>query len=1070
MRCHPSTLRFCLALSVLALASGTAHAQVPIFASTQLSGSTQAGVIPGPGGVFYGVTYDGGTSNKGTIYKVARDLSLVTVVHHFSGADGAVPYGELTLGTGPGAGKLFGTTANGGTGGLGTLFSFDLGTGTLTTLVTFGNGGPVTPLLQIGEYLYGSVSAIGPGSSVFRVKVDGTGYQTLKSFPAAAGASGWEGPDGLSPGALTLGTDGYLYGAATFGGDASCYPGYGCGTIFRLRPDGSGFSVLKVFTAPAFPTGFPQRKLVVSADGWLYGTTFRGVFRMRPSGTDHSMIYTLAGGEGSQIFSPPVEGSDGRLYVTQYDGGTVGVGRIFSILKDGSGFLLHHNFTLTGPYGPYGILYRDSAGTLVNTTEYSSAAGDPGTVFAIRGTNQEPIAIASAPSLVAAGAGCTASVTLDGSGSSDPDGDTLTYSWKEGGLTIATGAMPTVPLAVGFHTITLVVTDPAGAFDTMDVVVQVTGTAVLTYTGPALLQQFGTNLLSATLTFAGVPSPGVAITFTVNGAPLPPALTDAAGVAQVSVVLGGSGGTATVQIDAPPSGCGAGASTTAIVPVNRWPTIVATAPTPVVAGPACTAPVTLDATGTTDLDGDALTYLWKEGATTLATARTSTVTLGAGTHSISLTVSDGRGGASVTSLTVVVLGESTTVQYTGPVTFATGVAQSVTGLLRTGAGVPIAAKPVRFLLTGGIFTGFTNASGAASASVTAAVPGPATLRTEFLGDACYQPSAVNTAVTVTPPTATLIVTKLVVNNSGGTKAPGDFTMVVTGAAPVPATFPGSVGGTTVLLNPGAYSVSELNLPGYAATFAAGCSGNIAAGETKTCTVTNDDVLVNLTVTTLRAPASTAPGAAFTVTDTTANAGLGGVPPTVTRIWLSADKLLGGDTLLGARPVPALAGGTKSAGPTSVTLPALLPPGLYYLIAQADATAAVVESSEADNARTKTLIVGPDLVVSALTTTPAAPVSTTPTAIAVTTRNAGGVATGPTLTRLYRSANGKVDATDTLLATFAVPGLAPGATDAQSVTVTLPAGSYTLIAVCDVDDTEVEAREVNNTRRRTLAVP
>ena len=33
------------------------------------------------------------------------------------------------------------------------------------------------PLLQIGEYLYGSIGGTGPGGEVFRVKVDGTGYQ-----------------------------------------------------------------------------------------------------------------------------------------------------------------------------------------------------------------------------------------------------------------------------------------------------------------------------------------------------------------------------------------------------------------------------------------------------------------------------------------------------------------------------------------------------------------------------------------------------------------------------------------------------------------------------------------------------------------------------------------------------------------------------------------------------------------------------------------------------------------------------------------------------------------------------
>lgn len=57
---------------------------------------------------------------------------------------------------------------------------------------------------------------------------------------------------------------------------------------------------------------------------------------------------------------------------------------------------------------------------------------------------------------------CGQPVTLDGSGSCDPDGDPLTYAWsggfEEGGGN-ATGAMPVVTFPKGIHPVTLVVND-----------------------------------------------------------------------------------------------------------------------------------------------------------------------------------------------------------------------------------------------------------------------------------------------------------------------------------------------------------------------------------------------------------------------------------------------------------------------------------------------------------------------------------------------------------------------------------------------------------------------------------
>jgi uncharacterized repeat protein (TIGR01451 family) len=96
--------------------------------------------------------------------------------------------------------------------------------------------------------------------------------------------------------------------------------------------------------------------------------------------------------------------------------------------------------------------------------------------------------------------------------------------------------------------------------------------------------------------------------------------------------------------------------------------------------------------------------------------------------------------------------------------------------------------------------------------------------------------------------AKLIVIKHVVNDNGGTAVSGNFTMTVDDAGSNPPSFPGAESpGTQVSVDPGSYSVSESGPAGYAMSQSADCSGSIALGETKTCTVTNDDQAGTLVV-------------------------------------------------------------------------------------------------------------------------------------------------------------------------------------------------------------------------------
>ena len=71
--------------------------------------------------------------------------------------------------------------------------------------------------------------------------------------------------------------------------------------------------------------------------------------------------------------------------------------------------------------------------------------------------NQPPIADANGPYVAECASPSGASVSLDGSGSTDPDGDTLTFSWSDTGIIFddATSPTPTATFPIGTTTVTL---------------------------------------------------------------------------------------------------------------------------------------------------------------------------------------------------------------------------------------------------------------------------------------------------------------------------------------------------------------------------------------------------------------------------------------------------------------------------------------------------------------------------------------------------------------------------------------------------------------------------------------
>jgi hypothetical protein len=230
----------------------------------------------------------------------------------------------------------------------------------------------------------------------------------------------------------------------------------------------------------------------------------------------------------------------------------------------------------------------------------------------------------------------------------------------------------------------------------------------------------------------------------------------------------------------------------------------------------------------------------------------------------------------------------------------------------------------------------------------------------------------------------------------------------------------------------------------------------------TATIEDDDgVLPNLRVSRMWVPLAAGSGSSVQVEFTARNDGVGPADPSV------AVVRFGPDVVLGTVPVPALAPGAIARRVLRATIPQVAP-GQYLVSVILDAPGDIDESVESDNVTTRKVIVGPDLRATLAATPPA--VATDPTTVVVTTRNSGGDPTAASRTQVYRSANRRLDASDTLVGEFDVPPLAAKARQANALSLLLGSGVHFLIAKVDATATTLEAVEGNNERVARVIVP
>jgi uncharacterized repeat protein (TIGR03803 family) len=367
-----------------------------------------AGLVQDEEGNLYGTTQNGGTWDKGTVFKLDSKGNH-TVLYAFTGyEDGANPTGDLIRDK---AGNLYGTTLSGGYSravcipgpygcywrdySLGTVFKLD-SKGIYTVLYSFtgyeDGDNPQAGLIQDkAGNLYGTTSGEAPdgwffyrfnGGTVFKLDSNGN-YTVLYTFTG--------GEDGGNPFAgLIQDKAGNLYGTTQNGGT------WDKGTVFKLDSKGNE-TVRHSFTG--LDGANPQAGLIQDKAGNLYGTTtsygttisgaigFGTVFKLDSNGNE-TVLYTFTGGaDGANSLAGLVQDKKGNLYGTTAWGGTFNWGTVFKLDSNGNETVLHSFTGLDGAI-PHAGFVQDKEGNLYSTTVWGGTSGSgfygSGTVFKLR--------------------------------------------------------------------------------------------------------------------------------------------------------------------------------------------------------------------------------------------------------------------------------------------------------------------------------------------------------------------------------------------------------------------------------------------------------------------------------------------------------------------------------------------------------------------------------------------------------------------------------------------------------------------------------------------------------------
>jgi uncharacterized repeat protein (TIGR03803 family) len=236
-------------------------------------GSDPAGsVVLDNAGNIYGTAYTYGPGNDGTLWEYSPASGVFSVLHAFAGSSD----GDL-LPAGPqidSSGKLWGTTQYGPNCyncGNGTVWNYDLASGTFTTVLDFASYAVDRPTsnltLDSAGNLYGTASGLEPNSCGLVYELQKNNNYALVILYSFTGTNG----DGcLAFGSVTLDAQGNIFGATAEGGTAHD------GTVFELTPVSGTWheTILHYFRKK--DGWLPNGGLIADGAGHWFGTTGLG--------------------------------------------------------------------------------------------------------------------------------------------------------------------------------------------------------------------------------------------------------------------------------------------------------------------------------------------------------------------------------------------------------------------------------------------------------------------------------------------------------------------------------------------------------------------------------------------------------------------------------------------------------------------------------------------------------------------------------------------------------------------------------------------------------------------------